>query len=120
MAKRLIAREVSAALLEMRGNISAAAKRLGYSRSAVHRYIQAHPSIQQVLDEARDSADDNVRSVLYAKAMEGEGWAVRFHLQTRGGTQAYVERHELSGVDGAPITINLSWDNGGGDAADGD
>ncbi len=34
-------------------------------------------------------------------------------LRVRG---AYVERHELSGKDGGPVTINMSWGDNGDDA----
>lgn len=103
--KELTAEIVNGAIEQMRGNITAAAKSLGCSRSTIYAFIANHPTCQQVLDTARESMIDNVESVLYSKALEGEAWAVCFFLKTQGKHRGYVERQEVTGKEGAPVEI---------------
>jgi len=90
---------------DKRGNIAAVAVALHTSRQTVYRYIEKHAKLKDVLAESRESMLDMVESVLYSKALEGESWAVCFFLKTQGKSRGYIERSEVSGVDGSAIKV---------------
>ena len=91
---KLTAEAVTAAIRDMNGNISAVAKRLGVCRQTVYNYIERHPSVKDVLTEARETMIDNAESVLYRAVLNGEAWAVCFFLKCQGNSRGYVERQE--------------------------
>jgi hypothetical protein len=109
--KKLVSAEVTAALEKSGGNVAAAARALGVSRQGLHGYIHKHPGCVAALVETRETAKDNVESVLYSKALAGEAWAVCFFLKTQAKDRGYTERQELTGKDGGPVTIRVVYDD---------
>jgi hypothetical protein len=89
-----------------RGNLSSAAERIGCNRVTVYNYIEAHPELKEVLKEARETMLDHAESSLYNAAIRGEGGAVCFFLKTQGKSRGYIERQELTGAEGVPLTIS--------------
>ena len=85
------------------GNLTMAAKALGVDRTTIYKMMARKPTIKHALDNARDVMIDNVESVLYKKALEGEAWAVCFFLKTQAKHRGYVERAEVTGKDGEKI-----------------
>ena len=102
---KLTAEAVTAAIRDMNGNISAVARRLGVCRQTVYSYIERHPSVKDVLAEARETMIDNAESALYRAVLNGEAWAVCFFLKTQGKSRGYVERQEVTGADGGAIVM---------------
>lgn len=105
MSTKLTAEAVTAAIRDMNGNISAVARRLGVCRQTVYSYIERHPSVKDVLAEARETMIDNAESALYRAVLNGEAWAVCFFLKTQGKSRGYVERQEVTGADGGAIVM---------------
>lgn len=99
MGDRLSAERVAAVITQAHGNVSAAAAALGVSRQTIYRYIKRYATVAEALENARETMLDNVESVLYRKALEGEGWAVCFFLKTQGKKRGYVERQEVAEVE---------------------
>ena len=83
---------VAAALVELHGNIAATAKRFRVDRSSVRELIDKRPSLQKVLNDAREGMLDNAESSLYRAVLAGESWAVCFFLKTQGKKRGYIER----------------------------
>jgi hypothetical protein len=46
---------------------------------------------------------------LRQQVQDGEAWAVKYILSTKGKSRGYVERQEVTGKDGGAIVIN--WDD---------
>ncbi len=108
---KLTAESVTAAIRDMNGNISAVARRLGVCRQTVYNYIERHPSVKDVLTEARETMLDNAESALYRAVLNGEAWAVCFFLKTQGKSRGYVERQEVTGADGGPLVMRWPEDS---------
>jgi len=102
------AQQVAAALKAARGNITLAAQALGSTRQTIYNYIYRHPSVRDILDESRELMIDNVESVLYKKALEGEAWAVCFFLKTQAKHRGYVERVQQDLSGGVQLTVVYS------------
>jgi transposase-like protein len=109
--------EVIAQIKKMNGNLAAVARAMGVSREGIRKHLQKHPSAQQALEESRETMLDNAESVLYKKALEGSTPELLFFLKTQGKSRGYIERQEVTGKDGASLSIELSWgdDTGNGD-----
>ena len=117
MSERYPAERVAAALTETKGMVTLAAKRLGCSPTTVRRYVKGHASCRQALDDAREAMGDTAELALYNAIIGGEGWAIAFYLRTQGRNRGYVERQEVTGKDGGPVTFTLQL---GADGSDGE
>ena len=81
------------------------ARTFGVTRQAVSRFVNQHPALKAVADECRETFVDNVESALYKEALGGNVTAQIFILKTLGKTRGYVERQEITGKDGGPLTF---------------
>ena len=95
----LDAQLVAATLQELEGNISAVARRFNVARNSVIDLIERHPSLQQVLRDAREGMLDAAENSLLKAARSGEAWAVCFVLKTLGRARGYIERHEINATE---------------------
>lgn len=111
---RLRVEAVAAELRASFGNQSAVARKFGVSRQAVAKFIETRPALQVVLDEAQQSILDNAESALYRAILQGEPWAVKWLLATKGKSRGYVERQEVTGQGGEPLTITIRRVNSAG------
>lgn len=104
---KVAAEQVINAIRESRGNVYRAARRIGCARQTLYSFLRAHPTCQAALDQARETIIDDVDSVLYSKALDGEAWAVCFFLKTHAKHRGYVERTEtrITGHGGGPIVV---------------
>ena len=102
---RYTQKQIEEALVNMSGNVSAAARSLGLQRHRLHQIIVKSEQLQQVVHDARQSMCDNAESALNRAVINGEAWAVCFTLKTQAKDRGYVERtqQEISGRDGGPI-----------------
>lgn len=96
--------EIAEALEKCKGNISQVAKKFKVARQSIYDRIQKSPLLKSVQHDAREASLDNAESVLDVAVNEGEGWAVCFKLKTLGKARGYVERQEVTGADGAPVS----------------
>ena len=93
-----------------RGNIAAAARRLGYTRQHVDKFVLDHPTLHEIVKQAREARVDYAESKLDEAINKGEAWAICFTLKTLGKSRGYVERTEITGADSGPITIRVQYD----------
>lgn len=99
--------DVLGKLDEFNGNIRAVADSLSVARSTVYRKINKSKTLQAALKDSRESMKDNVESVLYNEALNGNMTAVIFYLKTQAKDRGYVERQEVAGVDGQELGVKL-------------
>lgn len=107
---RLTTDKVIPKVHELRGNLSAVARALGVSRTTLYKFLQAHPTAQQAVEEARETMLDHAESMLYRKVLDGDTTALIFFLKTQGRRRGYVERVETTGRDGGPVQIEARYE----------
>lgn len=100
--------QVAAALLEAKGLVSYAAKKLRCADTTVYEYINKYPIVRQAKIDARERMGDAAESKLFNNVNRGDPRAVEFYLKTIHKHRGYVERQEVAGVDDRPITVNLN------------
>ena len=87
--------EVTKAIEDAKGFISAAARRLGCQPATVRAYAKCYASVQAAMPDARESMLDTAESVLYRKILDGDTTALIFFLKTQGKSRGYIERQEI-------------------------
>jgi transposase len=111
--KRLIA-----SILKNNGIISAVAKDFGVSSYTIYQYRNKYASVAKALEEARYNLDstllDGAELKLNEAIRNGEAWAIRYVLKTKGTGRGYIEteRREVTGADGqtiAPQTVIIQY-----------
>ena len=98
------------ALEESNGLIAPAARALGCSRDTIRSYLEEYAAVAQAKLEAREAVTDMAENSLYEAIRRGEAWAVCFYLKCMAKDRGYVERAELTGAKGAPVKIELVYD----------
>ena len=97
---------VTEAMMKSAGIQSHAAQRLGVNRTTVWRFIQAHPEMQDVIDEVNEITNDIAESELLKAIKAGDQSAVRFRLTHKAKDRGYGQKPiELGGIDGAAIKL---------------
>lgn len=104
-ARRLNVDMVSNALHETKGAVYMAANRLQCSHQAVYDYINKYESVADIKafydGELVDIAELRTRTAV----IDGEPWAVKMVLMTKGKARGWVERTEIAGPDGGPLAV---------------
>jgi len=92
---RLKQNEVFVALTACTGNVAAAARRLGATRSGLWFFIERHPRLMQLCTDFRESIVDNAESAFNKAVVTEQPWAIQFALRTIGRKRGYVDRQEI-------------------------
>lgn len=90
------------------GIITAIAKKVGCNWHTAKKYIDTYPTIQQAYRDECEGMLDIAEIALMKAIKDGESWAVRYMLSTRGKGRGYTERHELTGADGGPVVLSYT------------
>ena len=98
------------ALEHGRGLIAPAARYLGCSRDTVRSYLEEYTAVAQAKLDQREAVTDMAENALYAAILRGEAWAICFYLKCMAKDRGYVEKAEISGPGGKPISIKLVYD----------
>lgn len=96
-------------LRRVNGKVYIAAKAIGCSSKVLYDYINRHPHLKEVVDDARSIIVDKAELALESAITSKQGWAVCFTLKTLGKERGYVERSEVTGKDGAPLLDSARW-----------
>ena len=100
--------DVKQTLIETRGLITMAARRLGCSRSTIYNYLNEHEELRETLEEARQLQVDMAESKLFDAVDRGEPWAVNTVLKTLGRDRGYGERVEITGAGGGALKVEAA------------
>ena len=96
------------AIKESNGLLTLAAKKAGLHYATVWQYTQDFPTVKQAVIEAKEKMLDFTESKLYEKIKEGDNAAIIFYLKTQGKKRGYIERQEVTGEGGKPISYEFT------------
>lgn len=94
-----------------RGKLSQTAKALGTHSMIIRQRIRENPEVLDAYLHSRDMLVDMAEEVLYKMLLAGSERAVMYVLSTLGKDRGYTERHELTGKDGAELSVTLNLGN---------
>ena len=102
--------QVIEALEQSKGLIAPAARALGCSMDTIRTYLEEYTAVAQAKLDQREAVTDMAENALYAAILRGEAWAICFYLKCMAKDRGYVEKAEISGPGGKPISIKLVYD----------
>jgi predicted transcriptional regulator len=96
--------EVSLALVEQKGIVSAAALKLKCSRRTVQKYIKHYASVREAAHEADETMKDFTEQMLYKNIAAAKEASIFFYLKCKARDRGYIERIRTE-------NFNLNWNN---------
>lgn len=106
MTMKVTASEAATAIKDAKGFVTTAAKHLGISRTQLYRLINAHPTVKEALDDAREEMKDFAEAQLFKNIRDGKETSLIFYLKTQAKDRGYIERQELDHGGDFTITVN--------------
>jgi hypothetical protein len=96
--------QVSKALVDQKGIVSAAAQALKCSRQTVQAYLHRYASVRKAADEANESMKDFVEQQLIKNIAAGKEASIFFYLKCKARDRGYIERLRTE-------NFNLNWND---------
>lgn len=101
--------EIEEALQKAHGLISVAARILSktgrkISRQGLQKFIDKSERLKQVCEEEDANLLDFAENKLFELIKTGDKTAILFFLKCKGKARGYIERQEMTGANGQPIT----------------
>lgn len=90
--------------------VSIVADKLGCDWHTAKKYIEKWDETQHAFSAQTERVTDAAENNLINALNDGEQWAVKFWLTTKGKKRGFNERVEVSGEDGGPIPIIINND----------
>lgn len=85
------------------------AARLSVTRETAVKYIREDEDLRLAFQQEREAMIDRAENKLADQIDSGEQWAVKFILATLGKNRGYTERHEVTGADGEPVDLTVTF-----------
>ena len=93
------------ALEKSLGVVTVAIKNVGLDRSQYYHWLNEDKEFAEAVEVMNDIALDFAESSLHKQIQGGVPASTIFYLKTRGKGRGYIERTELTGKDGEPLTM---------------
>lgn len=91
------------AIVNSGGIISTIAVRCGVTRDTIYQFLKRYPKMKDLLEDESERILDLAENKLFSKINDGESWAIKYLLSTKGKKRGYIERSEHSGTDGEKL-----------------
>ena len=112
--------ELISAIWAAQGKVTVAAQRLGCTVRTIYNYANKYATVQNAIDEARAMWDEKLVDLaelkLFQEVNDGNAWAIKYALSTKGKSRGYVERQEVTGADGGALNVVVRWPEQDADA----
>jgi len=95
------------ALEKSLGVVTTACKNVGVGRTTYYDWYNNDDVFRKNVDELQSVALDMAESQLHKQILDGNTSATIFYLKTKGKKRGYVERQEITGVDGMPNNFQI-------------
>ena len=122
MGKQFTQEQFKKAIPGSGGIIATIAKRVGCSWHTAQTYIRDTPTLAQIYENEANTVDDLAESVVIKAMQRGDINAAKWWLERRRRAKfATRVETEVSGKDGGPLPIQMTWgdnDSDGTPAAD--
>lgn len=107
--KRIIKRvrekkeEMLQKLSDSSGIVASACKQAGISRVTFYEWCRTDPDFAEKVDDIKELQKDFCEALILKKMKEGDTTMIIFYAKTRMKDRGYVERQEVTGMDGRPL-----------------
>lgn len=115
--------ERKAAFLEVfpkkAGIVTAACQAVGISRTQFYAWLKEDRVFAAAIEDINEQLIDYSESQLMSKIQAGNMTAIIFHLKCKGKKRGWVERQEVTGLGGGPVTFRVVYEEDKSGEADG-
>jgi hypothetical protein len=101
------------------GIVTAACVAAGIGRHTFYDWIKTDKVFAAAIEDINEQMLDFAESKLQAAIGTGASWAVCFFLKCKGKARGWVERQELTGPAGGPVTFRVIYETEKSGEADG-
>jgi len=91
------------ALEKSLGVVTTACKIAGVGRTQFYQWLKDDSEFRKQVDDVANITLDFAESQLHKQIKDGSVPATIFYLKTKGKNRGYVERQEISGIDGQKL-----------------
>ena len=95
------------ALEKSLGIVQSACKLVGIGRTTYYEWLKDDAEFKKAVDDIENIALDFAESQLHKQIQEGNTSATIFYLKTKGRNRGYVERQEITGMNGQPLSVSI-------------
>lgn len=85
------------------GVVTNACKKTGIGRTTYYDWYNSDKEFKKQVDDLSNVALDFAESSLHSQIINGSVPATIFYLKTKGKKRGYVERQELTGIEGTKL-----------------
>ena len=96
-------RNVLDALEKSFGIVTTACKTVGVSRTQFYQWLKDDAAFKKQVDDLQNVTLDMAESQLHKQILGGNTTATIFYLKTKGKKRGYIERQEITGVEGTKL-----------------
>lgn len=100
-------KELLKALEKSLGVVTTACKVAGVGRTTYYEWYRDDEEFRKKVDDLSNVALDFVESKLFEQIDSGNPSSAIFYLKTKGKKRGYVERQEITGVEGMPSSFKI-------------
>lgn len=93
--EKFTAEEMVMALRATKGMVYIAAERLGCEPRTVYNYAERYALVKDEIAKQDGVVDDTAELKLIQAIHNGEPWAIKYRLSTKGKSRGYIERSEI-------------------------
>lgn len=95
------------ALEKSLGIVTVACKTVGVGRTTYYEWYNTDNDFKDAVDDLQNVALDFAESQLHKQIAANSTAATIFYLKTKGKKRGYIERQEITGVDGLPNNFQI-------------
>ena len=95
------------ALKKSLGVVTTALTRLDIPSSTYYKWLKTDPEFAQEVKDIENIALDFSESKMFEAINKGSEGLIKFHLSRKGKNRGYVERQEITGMDGQPTHFQI-------------
>ncbi len=89
--------------------MSTIAKRLDCAWYTARKYVNEWEATRQAYEDEEQMILDLAESKIYESINNGNTQDAKWLLATKGKKRGFSERHEITGADGIPIEVSVTW-----------
>lgn len=95
------------ALEQSLGIVTTACKKVGINRKTHYDWLKNDEDYAAAVLSIEDMTIDFAESQLHKQIKEGNSTSTIFFLKTKAKKRGYIERHEVTGLDGGDLNLKI-------------
>jgi hypothetical protein len=103
----ILKKQIIDALEKSLGIVTTAVRNVGIARSTFYKWYSEDKEFKAQVDDIENIALDFAESQLHVQISDGIPTSTIFYLKTKGKKRGYVERTEITGVEGEPTAFKI-------------